>query len=130
MIVAPIGEAVNQPGIAVIREDDRLIDGEHGIEIHIREAVRMFARWLNGHQIDNVHHANLDVGKMLPQEIDGRQSFKRRHVPGAGHDDIGLGALSVLAHSQMPMPVLQCSMADSMSRYCNAGCLPATITLT
>src|SRR5437660_713401 len=68
MIVPAISEAVNQPGIAVIGKDDRLIHREHGVEIKIRETVRMLGRGLNGHQIDNIYHANPDVGKMLPQQ--------------------------------------------------------------
>ena len=38
--------------------------------------------------------------------------------------------LSLLAHSQMPMPAVQCLMAASMSSHCGAGCLPATMTFT
>src|SRR5712692_8328974 len=91
MIVAAISEAVNQPGIAVIGKDDRLIHREHGVEIKIRETVRMLGRGLNGHQIDNIHHANPDVGKMLPQEIDRCQCFERGDITGARHHDIGFG---------------------------------------
>ena len=31
---------------------------------------------------------------------------------------------------QMPMPEVQCLIAESMSRYWSAGCFPATITFT
>ena len=37
---------------------------------------------------------------------------------------------SVPAQSQMPMPLVACTTASSIERYCSAGCLPATITLT
>ena len=36
---------------------------------------------------------------------------------------------SVLAQSQMPMPLVQCLMALSMSRYCRCFCLSETMTL-
>ena len=38
--------------------------------------------------------------------------------------------LSLLAHSHIPMPAVQCFIAASIVRYCNSGCLPATMTLT
>ena len=37
---------------------------------------------------------------------------------------------SLLAHSQMPMPAVQCLIACSMLSHWCSGCLPATITLT
>ena len=37
---------------------------------------------------------------------------------------------SVLAHDQIPMPLVLCSTASSIVRYCSAGCLPATMTFT
>jgi hypothetical protein len=37
---------------------------------------------------------------------------------------------SLLAHSQMPSPAVQCLIASSMSSHCSSGCLPATMTLT
>ena len=38
--------------------------------------------------------------------------------------------ISLLAHSQMPMPDVQCLIAASIFSDCGEGCLPATITLT
>src|SRR6202167_2407270 len=88
MIVAPIGEAMNQPGIAVIGEDDRLIDCEERVEVDVREAVRMLARRLNGHQIDDIYDANLYLREVLTQEVDGGQCFEGGNVPRACHHDI------------------------------------------
>ena len=34
------------------------------------------------------------------------------------------------AHSQIPIPAVQCLIAASMSRYWSAGCLPATMMFT
>ncbi len=42
MIGTPIGQAVNQPGIAVIGEDDRFVGGEERVEILSGQAMRMF----------------------------------------------------------------------------------------
>ena len=42
----------------------------------------------------------------------------------------GSAPWSLLAQSQMPMPLVQCSIAASMSRYCRCDCLSATMTLT
>src|SRR5262249_4164386 len=42
----------------------------------------------------------------------------------------GSPPLSLLAHSQMPRPRVQCLMAWSMVSHCGAGCLPATTRLT
>ncbi len=33
VVRAPVGEAVNQPGIAVVREDNRLVAREQGVEL-------------------------------------------------------------------------------------------------
>ena len=37
---------------------------------------------------------------------------------------------SLLAHSQIPAPLVQCRTAESMSSQSGDGCLPETITLT
>ena len=42
VIRAPIGQAVNQPRITVVREDDRLVDCKDRIELTVGEAVGMF----------------------------------------------------------------------------------------
>ncbi len=43
MIRAPVGELVNQRGIGMEVEDDRLVGGEERIEVAIGKPVRMFA---------------------------------------------------------------------------------------
>ena len=42
MIRAPISQAMDQPGIAVVGKDDRLVDGEYGVELTIGESMGMF----------------------------------------------------------------------------------------
>src|SRR5262249_62276334 len=41
--LAAIGQPVNKPGIAMEREDDRLVDGEQRVKILIREPMRVLA---------------------------------------------------------------------------------------
>ncbi len=42
MIRAPIGQTMNQPRIAVVGEDDRLVGREDRVELPVGEAVGMF----------------------------------------------------------------------------------------
>jgi len=42
MIGAPISQAVNQPRITVVGEDDRLVDCEYRVELTVGESVGMF----------------------------------------------------------------------------------------
>jgi hypothetical protein len=44
VVGAAVGQAVDQPGIAVVGEQDRLVGGEQRVEIPLRQAVRMFFR--------------------------------------------------------------------------------------
>ena len=61
----------------------------------IRQPVRMLARRLQLHQIDDVDDADLQIGRVLAQEIDGGQRLQRRHVAAARHHDVGLAATVV-----------------------------------
>ena len=54
---------MNEPRIAVIGKNDRLVHGEEGIKVVVGKPVRVFAGRLQGHQIDNIDHANLQIGK-------------------------------------------------------------------
>ena len=49
---------MDQPRIAVEGEHNRLVLGEERIEILIGKAVRMFARRLQFHQIDDIDDAD------------------------------------------------------------------------
>ena len=107
--LAPVSQSVNEPRIAVEGEDDRLVGREQRVEVVIGEPVRMLARGLQLHQIDDVDDADLQLGRVLAQEVDGGERFERRHVAAAGHDDIGLAALVVAG----PLP-------DAQVRLCSA----------
>ena len=43
------------------------------------------------HQIDDVDHADFQLGQMFTQDRNGGQRLQRRHVAGAGHDHVRLG---------------------------------------
>src|SRR5262245_20879090 len=61
----------------------------------VREAVRMFAGWLELHQIDNVDHAYLKLRQVLANQFDRGERFERGHIAAAGHHYIRLAALVV-----------------------------------
>jgi len=58
----------------------------------VGEAVRMLLMRLQGHQVDHIHHPDLEVGDMLAEEADRGQRLQCRHIAGAGHHDVGLSA--------------------------------------
>ena len=55
----------------------------------------MLACRLQGHQVNDVDDANLQLGKVLPQNIHRRQRLQCRHVACARHHHIRFGSLVV-----------------------------------
>src|SRR4029077_13280179 len=86
---------MNEPRVAVEGEDDGLVRSEQRVEIVIREAMRMLALRLELHEIYDVDDTHLQVGRVMPEEIDGSQSLQCRHVSAASHHDVGLLATVV-----------------------------------
>ena len=131
MVLPPVGQPVDQPRVPVVGEDHRPVLGEQRVELDVRQAVRVLPVVLQAHEVDDVDDAHLQVGEVPAQDVDGRQ---RLHASGrrrrSANTTSGSPPRSVLAHSQMPMPLVQWTIASSMVRYCSAGCLPATMTLT
>src|SRR5579871_1179285 len=66
VIRAPIGQSVDQPGIAVKCEHDGLVLGEDRIELVIVHSMRVLAWRLKRHQVYDVHHADFEMREMLP----------------------------------------------------------------
>ena len=64
----PVGQAVDQPGIAVLGENHRFVLGEQRVEILVGEAVRMLLVRLQRHEIDDVHHPDFQVREMVPEQ--------------------------------------------------------------
>ena len=102
-----VGQAMDEPRIAVKGEDDRLVRGEQRIEIPVREPVRVLGRRLQRHQIDDVDHAHLDLGQMPAHELDRGQRLQGRHVAAAGHHHVGLAAAVVAG----PLPDAEAGLA-------------------
>jgi hypothetical protein len=67
---------------------------------------------LQRHQVHHVDHANLQIRACCLRSNPRRPAFRAWDVAAAGHHHVGLAPLSLLAHSQMPMPAVQCLMAD------------------
>ncbi len=61
VVGAAIGEAVDEPGVAVEGEDDGLVFGEEDVEVGVGEAVGMFGAGLEFHEIDDVDDADFEL---------------------------------------------------------------------
>ena len=95
-----------------------------------RQAVRMLARRLQLHQVDDVDDAHLELGQCLRSRSTAASVSSVGTSPQQAITTSGSPPRSLLAHSQMPMPAVQCLIASSIVSHCGAGCLPATMTLT
>src|SRR5215813_1202579 len=67
MVRATVGQAMDEPGISVEIENDRLIHGEERIKIAIGQAVGMFAAGLQLEKINHIHVADLEIRKSFAQ---------------------------------------------------------------
>ena len=79
---------MDQPRVAVVGKDNRLVDTEQRIEFLARQAMRMFLLRLQGHQVYNVDEAHFQIRHQIAQDGDGRKHFQRRHVARSGQHDI------------------------------------------
>src|SRR5215470_13029744 len=95
---------MDQPWVAVEREDDWLVCGKQCVELVIREAVWMLTRRLQLHQINNVDDTHLEIRSVLTEEIDGCQGLKRRHIAAANHHDVRVSAAVVAGPLPDPQP--------------------------
>ena len=96
MIGAPVGEPVDQPGVAVVGEDHRPVGGEQRVEL-ARRTGRADARLSGCSRIRSttLTTRTLQLRQVLAQQRRRRQRLERRHVAGAGQHDVGLAALVV-----------------------------------
>jgi hypothetical protein len=113
----------------VVGEDDGLSVREERVELGVRHAVRVLVVGLQAHEVDDVDHADRELGQVLAQDRRRRDGLERRDVARAGQDDVRLLALVRARPAQIPIPRVQCAIASSIVRYCSAGCLPEMITL-
>ena len=67
---------MNERWITVKRENHGFVGREDRIEFAVGESMRMFGRGLECHEIDDIDDANLDVRKILPQQMRPRRVFR------------------------------------------------------
>ena len=102
MVLAAISEPMDEPRVSMEIENHRLVYGEKGVKIAVRQPVRVVLCWLQLEQIHDVDVSNLQVGKFLAKKHDRRQRFLRRNVARRGHDQVRLASLivaSLLPHT-------------------------------
>ena len=95
LVLAGVGQAVNQPGISVEVEDDRLVGSEQRIEIRIRQPVRMFRARLQLEKVDHVDETDLQVREFLAQQRRCGERLLCRDIAGGSHDQVRLATLVV-----------------------------------
>ena len=86
-----IRQSMNQPRIAVIRKNHRLVLREQHIKIRVAQSMRMLALRLQFHQVHHVHHPHFQLRQSLSQNRNRRQRLQRRHIASARHHHIRLG---------------------------------------
>ena len=77
--------------------------------------MRVFGVRLKSEQIDDIDETNLQVRRMLAKNRHGGQASGVATSPPHATTTSGSSPASLLAHSQMPMPLVQCMTAASMS---------------
>ena len=92
---AAVGQAVDQPGVAVEAEDDVLVLGEQRVVVGVAQPVGVLGAGLQLHQVDDIDHPHLQLRQVLAQDRGGGQDLQRGRVPATGHDDVRLGSLVV-----------------------------------
>src|SRR6476661_6044103 len=100
VVSAAVREAVDQPRVAVVGEDDGAVRGEERVELRVGEPVRMLALRLQAHQVDDVHDPDLELGQVLAEERGRGERLERRDVAAAREDDVGI----VVAVGRRPLP--------------------------
>ena len=108
VISPPVGQPVDQVGIAVIGEDDRLVRGEDLVEGLMLEAVRMLLRVLQGQKIDHIDRADLQIGNCFMQQHDGCERLHGRDIARASHHDVGGDGIVLVA---CPVPYADAGLA-------------------
>src|SRR5215469_7878166 len=89
VVIRPsVCQPMNELRVAMEVEHHRLIYRKQGIEVAIRESVRMFAVGLQLEQIDHIDEANLQIRKLWPQKRNRSQSLLSRNIAGRGDDHV------------------------------------------
>src|SRR5262249_57749846 len=67
--VAAVGEPVDEPRVAVVGEDHRLLGGEQRVILGVGHAVRVLPLGLQPHQVHHVDHPDLEPGPVRAQQV-------------------------------------------------------------
>src|ERR1700677_1190797 len=66
-----VGQPVNEPRVTMKAKDDVLVAREERIVIRFAQSVRVLAGRLELHEIDDIDHADFQVGQMLAENGNG-----------------------------------------------------------
>ena len=75
MVRPAICQAVDEPGIPVVGEDDRPVWGEQRVELRVGQAVRMLRVRLEAHQIHDIHDSDREVREMPAEKVDRSEYY-------------------------------------------------------
>ena len=107
-----VGQAVDQPRVAVVGEDHRPVGGEQRVELAVGQPVRVLGVGLQPHQVDDVDDADLQLGQIARAAVRPRRasraSARRRRRPARRR----ARRSSSLRPSQMPIPRVQWATAS------------------
>jgi len=96
VVIRPaVRQSMDQPRVAVVREDDRPVGREEHVELLVAQPVRVLTLRLKLHQVHHVNHPDLEAREKLPEQLNGSQRFQRGDVAAAGHHDVRLATLVV-----------------------------------
>src|SRR5690349_9304434 len=93
VVGAPVGQPVDEPRVPVVGEDDRLVGGEDGVELGVRQAVRVLGGRLQAHEVHDVDDAHLEVGQVVAEQVGGGEHLQRRYVAGGRQYHVGLAVV-------------------------------------
>src|SRR5580704_14719822 len=105
MVVTPVSQAVDHPGIGMEIEDDRLIEREQTIKIAIGQPVRMLRVRLQPEEVHYVYEPNLQVRELASQQRGCGETLKGRSIAGCCNHDVGFGPLIVARPVPKPNPL-------------------------
>ena len=88
VIIPVVAEPMDQPGITVEIEDDRLIHGEQAVEFALARAVGMLTGRLQPVQVDHVHEAHFEIRQTLAQDCRGGERLLSSDVAAGGHHHV------------------------------------------
>ena len=83
---------MDEPGIAVVGENNWLVPREQGVEVPAVQAVGMLFPGLQRHQVDHVNDSHPEVWRKFPEQAYRCQDFQRRYIAGAGHHHVRFAA--------------------------------------